>query len=239
MATRRTTGSNRQLILNAFERAVAERGYADTAMSEVASDVGVSKGTIVHHFGSKERMLAEIHLEFMKRRMHEVRYIKQTLHEPVEQLVAIIYAVLASHRDEYNGAKAFMREIMLFATSPEMSDVREVRRDYQASVTEVISRGIDEGVLRPNDVDLVTLQIFSMCNHTWTWYRPDGRYSMPRIAESFLQVVLGGLEMPPNPDGEPSTVAKSVAQAVRVVEESHLTASGRELFASTVDIARS
>jgi AcrR family transcriptional regulator len=229
MAPRKS--STRQPILDAFERSVAERGYAETALSEVAAEVGVSKGTIVHHFGSKERMLAELHLQFMNRRMHEVRYIKQTLHEPVEQLVAIIYAVLASHRDEYAGAKAFMREIPLFASSPEMSDVREVRRDYQASVSEVISRGMDQRVLRRDDVALVTLQIFSMCNHTWTWYRPDGKYSMADVARTFLNVLLGGLVQPELEDGQPASVAHHVDEAVRVVEESHRATGGQELFA--------
>lgn len=220
--------NTKQALLKAFERSVAERGYAETALSEVAAEVGVSKGTIVHHFRSKEQMLADIHVEFMRRRMHEVRHIKQTLHDPVDQLVAIIYAVLVSHRDDYNGAKSFMREITLFATSPNMADVREIRRDYQASVSEVVQRGMDEGAFRKQDIGLVTIQIFAMCNHTWTWYRPGGQYSMPDITRAFVTNLLEGMAQ----DRSDISVSDRVDQAVEVVEEAHKTSAGRALFSA-------
>jgi AcrR family transcriptional regulator len=222
--------SAKQAILDAFERSVAERGYSDTALSEVAAEVGVSKGTIVHHFLSKERILAALHVEYMRRRMHEVRYIKSVLDGPVDQLVAITYAILASHRDEYTCTRCFMREITLFSSSPNMADVREIRRDYQASVSEVIERGMKEGAIQQADVSLVTMQIFAMVNHTWTWYRPDGYFSMAEIASSYVTVLLGGL-LPQDSEAElPAKVADLIERSVAVIEDAHQAPSARDMF---------
>ena len=43
-------------ILDAFVRYVAERGYDRTNMGDIADELGMSKGTIVHHFGTKAQM---------------------------------------------------------------------------------------------------------------------------------------------------------------------------------------
>lgn len=41
-------------ILTAAERIFAEKGFADTSMSEIAAAAGVTKSLIHHHFGSKQ-----------------------------------------------------------------------------------------------------------------------------------------------------------------------------------------
>src|SRR4051794_19136496 len=52
----RTRGGRRAEILVTFTRHVAERGYDRANFGDVAAELGLSKGTIVHHFGTKDRM---------------------------------------------------------------------------------------------------------------------------------------------------------------------------------------
>ena len=61
--------SRRAEILEAFTRAVAERGYDGTNFGDLAAELGISKGTIVHHFGTKDAMLRELHEGYMRRRL--------------------------------------------------------------------------------------------------------------------------------------------------------------------------
>ena len=51
--------SSRDEIRDAFIRHVAESGYDGTNFGSIADELGISKGTIVHHFGTKERLLDE------------------------------------------------------------------------------------------------------------------------------------------------------------------------------------
>src|SRR6476619_5760172 len=53
--------SRRAEILDAFTRAVAERGYDGTNCGDLAAELGISKGTIVHHGGTKDALLRELH----------------------------------------------------------------------------------------------------------------------------------------------------------------------------------
>lgn len=76
---RRTAEDARTAILDATERRLVERGPAGIRLQDVAADVGVSHPTILHHFGSRERLVQAV----VKRRV-------QSMHEEV--LVALVGA---------------------------------------------------------------------------------------------------------------------------------------------------
>src|ERR1700738_5241164 len=45
-----------QLILDITEEMLIEKGYHDTSMNEVATRVGIAKGTLYQHFSAKEKL---------------------------------------------------------------------------------------------------------------------------------------------------------------------------------------
>jgi AcrR family transcriptional regulator len=59
-------------ILERFTVRMAVQGYDQTSSSEIARDLGLSKGTVMHHYGSKDRLLRQMSLEYMQRRLTEV-----------------------------------------------------------------------------------------------------------------------------------------------------------------------
>jgi TetR/AcrR family transcriptional regulator, cholesterol catabolism regulator len=56
-------------ILRCFAELVAERGYDAVSLRDVAETLEISKGTILHHFRSKDRMLEQVHADYMRRRL--------------------------------------------------------------------------------------------------------------------------------------------------------------------------
>ncbi len=57
---RRDSEATRSSILDAAESVFVERGFAATAMSEIASRAGVTKSLIHHHFGSKDALWQDV-----------------------------------------------------------------------------------------------------------------------------------------------------------------------------------
>ena len=43
------------------------------------------------------------------------------------------------------------------------------------------------------DPAMTALQLFGMCNWSWTWFRPEGAWSAEDIAETFTRVIFNGL----------------------------------------------
>ncbi|SHU39641.1 TetR family transcriptional regulator [Mycobacteroides abscessus subsp. abscessus] len=182
-----------QDILDAFTRNVAERGYAGSNFSEIANELGISKGTIVHHFGTKSKMFAQMHDGYMARRTAEAKEILASLEGPARQLAGLTFAFLEYQETDGNATVAFQREVPTLATHAELDHGRELRDRYLDLVRGVIADGVAAGVFRQLDVDVQSLLIFGASQWAWTWYRPGQRLTALEAGGQLAQLVLGGL----------------------------------------------
>lgn len=60
MANKRDPEATRQCLLQAAESVFMEKGFGNTALSEIARRAGITKSLIHHYFGSKENLWQEI-----------------------------------------------------------------------------------------------------------------------------------------------------------------------------------
>jgi len=193
MRARSPRASSRDAILRVFAGHVADREYADTSLGDIAAELNLSKGTIVHHFGTKEALLREVHVAYFARRFAEAGYVHEQLKDPVSRLAAMIYALLAAHRDDRAASLACLRELVRYFDGDLTDYVREQRARYTAIVSGILRDGVDQGTFRTADPKMSALQIFGMCNYAWTWYQPGGSQSVEDIARLFARNVLDGL----------------------------------------------
>jgi TetR/AcrR family transcriptional regulator, cholesterol catabolism regulator len=214
MPARSPRASSRDAILRVFAEHVADRGYADTSLADIATELDLSKGTIVHHFGSKETLLRELHVAYFTRRFAEADFVLDQLEDPVSRLVAMIYALLAAHRDDRAASLACLRELVRYFDGDLTGYVREQRARYMAIVSEIIRDGVDDGAFATADPKMSALQVFGMCNYAWTWYRPDGPQSVEDIARLFARNILGGLTSHSGPESASDDL---IAQAIDTV----------------------
>jgi AcrR family transcriptional regulator len=191
--TRPERRSRKADILECFAEMVAERGYDAVSLRDVAETLGMSKGTILHHFRSKDRLLEQVHSDYMRRRLAEAHAFLGELDSPADQVRALIYQLMYAQAGDRAATVAFAREIVRFASEEVMEDVRRMRDEYTVLMRDAIARGIERGQFAQADPTMVSLQIFGMCNWSWTWYRPDGTWSADEIAESFTATLFRGL----------------------------------------------
>jgi TetR/AcrR family transcriptional regulator, cholesterol catabolism regulator len=206
--------SRRAEILDAFTRAVAERGYDGTNFGDLAAGLGISKGTIVHHFGTKDRMLRELHENYMRRRLAEVRIVWARLTRPSQRLAAFVHLGVRYQVVDRIATVAFQREVRRFAAAPGMETSLALRDEYRRLVERVLAEGVAAGEFRPGDDRLRTLQLFGSVHWMWTWFDPDGARPVEDVAASFVDMVLAGVLADPSLAGEFADPAGTVAAAV-------------------------
>jgi AcrR family transcriptional regulator len=204
------------VILRLFTERVAERGYDAVTFREIAGELDISKGTIIHHFQNKEALLEELHHDYMRRRLDEAHELLATFSDPVEQLRAIIYQLMLIHREDHAATVAFGREIVRFAEDEVMAEVRTMRREYSRLVEGIIRRGVERRHFVEVDASVASLQVFGMCSWSWTWYEPGGDRSIEEIAADFCRTLLGGLQRTPHNGVDEETMAQRVKQVMDV-----------------------
>jgi AcrR family transcriptional regulator len=204
-------------ILETFTRHIAEGGYDGTNFGTVAAELGVSKGTIVHHFGTKERILAVLHERYMRRRIAELDLILERLDEPAEQLAAVLHAFIRYQVEDRTATVAFQREVVRLSDESAMAEGRALRERYVRMVQQVIEAGIEARVFRPVDAGLDTLLVFGSAQWAWTWFRPDGTHDVEQVGSALVDLVLAGLLIDRYRVAELADADGPVAQVVRAV----------------------
>ncbi len=82
------------LILQAAEEVLLEKGYHDTSMDEIANRVGIAKGTLYLHFAKKEDLILtffERQLKSILCELEQVDAMKGTAQAKLEFLVRALY----------------------------------------------------------------------------------------------------------------------------------------------------
>jgi AcrR family transcriptional regulator len=180
-------------ILDAFVRYVAERGYERTNIGDIATELGMSKGTIVHHFGTKAQMLRELEETHLTRQLSVVCSLRDHLDTPQERIAAIIYASVFMQVLDRDATVATQREVVQLSDDPVMRQVSKLRGELHAHIVDEIRKGIAAGVYRPVDAELAALQLWGSVQWMWVWFDPGGSRTPEQVGGAFVDMFLGGL----------------------------------------------
>lgn len=187
----------REEILTAAVNLFHEQGYAGTSMQDIADAVGLLKGSLYYYISSKEELLYEIHERFMAVILEKAatREAGREL-SPRQRLEGIITDLLELIRDYRAYVEVFFRS-RYNLSGPRWEAIHQQRERYEAILHTIIVDGQRDGSFRLDlDAKIVTLGIFGMCNWSYQWFRPAGRYSAPEIAATFAAMIIDGLAPP-------------------------------------------
>jgi TetR/AcrR family transcriptional regulator, cholesterol catabolism regulator len=183
----------RNEILDAFVRYVAERGYDRTNLGDIADELGMSKGTIVHHFGTKAQMLRELEETHLACELDALHMVWERVASPHERIAAMVYTSALLQVIARNATVASQREVVQLSDDPAMEQVRKLRHQLQALTIDEIRNGIKSGVFRSVDAELAALQLWGSLQWMWVWFDPVGSRTPEQVGAAFVDVFLGGL----------------------------------------------
>jgi AcrR family transcriptional regulator len=180
-------------ILDTFVRHVAEYGYERTNLGDIADELGMSKGTIVHHFGTKAQLLRELEENYMSQQLDAVRALWQQFDRPDERVAALMYASALLQVVSRDATVATQREVVQLSDDPAMREVRKLRSEMQQMTVDEMLRGIDGNIFRPVDAEIATFQLWGSMQWMWVWFDAKGTRTPEEVGAVFVDVFLGGL----------------------------------------------
>lgn len=170
------------------------KGYARTSVQDIVTAAGVTKGAFYHYFSGKEDVLLLIHEQHINRLLRQSRevYDNQSLH-PGEKLEKLIDVALMEIAQYGAYAKVFFVE-KNHLSSNNLMHIHAKRDEYASLFENVVRDGIAAGFFRAElDPVITSLGILGICNWTYQWFRPSGRYSIEVIARMFGDIVKQGI----------------------------------------------
>ena len=186
----------RQQICAAATDLFTRKGYGGTSMQDIADALEVSRPTLYYYFRDKngilEAAVREVTLEGQKRAESRMADASAAPAETLRRLVA-------DHADVILARPAQFRMIDMAQGhfAPKLRGIaRAAQRGLLEAFTNVIRRGIEEGVFRVTDPRVAAFSLIGMCNWTAAWYRPEGRLSQREITDLIADLGVCALLRP-------------------------------------------
>jgi AcrR family transcriptional regulator len=161
-------GKNRhQEILDAAARVITGRGLAETRISDIAEQAGVSPGLILYYFESKDRLLSEAltfaNDQFYLRTSREIRRLPSA----IDQLRRLVDLSVPGYLPEYGRLDEWALWIEVWVRAlrdKDMAKDREVLDErWRSQVAEVVRAGKDTGEFTSDvDTDDLALRLASL-----------------------------------------------------------------------------
>jgi len=173
-----TLGTRETEIVRSAYRVMARRGSHRLSLQEIADEAGVSKGLLLYHFGSKDKLLLAAMQWALSRTAERIRRKLEGAGGGSEVIGALMDAVFVgpeANRDFYLfyvDLVEHLARVPSFATLSEM--LKEVINGHYA---EIIAVGRDQGVFEVVDVELAARHMRALIEGTFLqWLQaPDWR----------------------------------------------------------------
>ena len=176
-------------IMDAAVEAFGEKGFHGTTTRDIAKAAGLSPAAVYVHFDSKEALLFEISLAGHETTLQVVAESQAGVQTPQEALASWVAAFAGHHAREHAAARVVNYE--LHALSPEhWTTILDKRRALDAQLSDIIQRGVDDGVFGTADVRAAARSISSLGIDIARWYRPDGPISPGALGREHARIAL-------------------------------------------------
>lgn len=196
VAERQQASVRRAEMIRAAARLFSERGYHGTSMQHLGDALGLQRGSLYAHIGSKEELLFEVVDEGAEAFLGRAEEISSLEALASVKLRKLLVGHIETAIEHLHAATVFLNE-WRYLSEERRAEIQMKRDRYESLVRKVIAEGIEEGEFRTDaDVGFAARLVLSAGNWTFAWYRPGGELGPTEIGERFATLVLQGLIAP-------------------------------------------
>jgi AcrR family transcriptional regulator len=180
----------RQELVEVAERLFAEKGYEDTAVSDIVREIKVGQGTFYHYFRSKEDILGAVAEKQVEPLAEEVSRIAKSDAHPAHKLNAMLNSFLRAG----NAEMGFMKQLhqkgsyLLHQKKEEIIEERVLPLMMEAASKGTAERYFNTECPEESVVFLLASALF-LSHHFSS--DPEGRERMRAALEKIMARVMG------------------------------------------------
>lgn len=151
-----THADRREAILQAAVRAFARHGYAATTIEEIASEAGISKGSVYNYFPSKEALFFEIFQQVVSEGVEGLECIVRSGGTATEKILKSLDFWLEQIHQCYDLARLILECWTSAAASHGDAEgdgqlaakLSQMYQQFHALVAEMLREGVESGEFR-------------------------------------------------------------------------------------------
>lgn len=180
-----------QKIRSIAARLFATRGYYNTSMEDIASRVGILKGSLYHHVRSKAAILDSLIFSAVRDLLVQTQEVADSRSSPRERFEQMIRLMVRNMAEHQEGTAIYVTERSRLPGSIRRKYTEHVRKHrelLEAAAFELLAA--TETTTPQVDVRLAIMSILGLINVTALWYQPRGRLSLSEIEDHYVTFSL-------------------------------------------------
>ena len=181
-------------ILRAAREVFGERGYEDSAVSEIARRVGVVEGAIYKYFDSKRELLLKVLERWYQEMFGDYARDLRGVSGARERLQLLVWRHLRTVSEYPQLCRLMFLEVRA-ERGYRGSRLHAMNRRYTRFLTEVLADGVTAGEFR-DDLDILLLRDLvygGIEHHSWNYLCGRGELGIDRIAQQITAVLCDGI----------------------------------------------
>jgi AcrR family transcriptional regulator len=184
--------AQRETIIAAATRQLAEHGYSGCSVAAVAERAGVAVGSVYQHFPTKADLVVHVFRQVVTREVEAVRVASAAAGEPAERVLAAVDTFAQRALKAPKQAYALLAEPVDALIDAERL---EFRRAYTEVIAEHVAAGVREGVLPPQDGRLTAAALVGAAAEVLIGPLTSGNASDVAELHTFIRRALGGCDV--------------------------------------------
>jgi TetR/AcrR family transcriptional regulator, cholesterol catabolism regulator len=183
-------GPKLERLLSVAAGLMADRGFAQTTMRDVARETGYSLAGMYYYFENKDDLLFQIQQRSFSSLLAEQEAAVAGNDDAADKLRRLVDNHLAHFTRNASELKVCTFELQTLERD-RYELIADLRRRYfscMASVLGELMDESDEGVVRRH-----TLLVFGMLNWIFMWYDPERDGEVSTLGDEMIELIRGGL----------------------------------------------
>lgn len=187
------TGVRRDELIEVAARVFAAKGYGNTAIQDIADEVGILKGSLYHYIDSKEDLLFEVIRSRMAIWQDLVDSVRASDASTLDRLRTYLQSNIEGSLNTLEYTAVFIHDFQALSPARQKIIVG-LRSQHDSLLRDLIEAGKDEGLVSPEiDAKVISLSVLSMNGSLYRWFNPSGKLSAKAVALELTRFVLNGL----------------------------------------------
>jgi AcrR family transcriptional regulator len=181
----------RDAVIQAAARAFRARGYHNTSLDDIASDLNVTKPTVYHYVQNKEQLLFECFRAGLQQIMQAFDEVAESREKARDRLAIVMTRYAEAIASDFGWCMVQAENQDLSTTMSRK--VKALKSEIDQGLRRLITEGAKDGSLRPCDAKMAAFAIAGAFNWIAHWYRSDEALTATEIAEQFIDLFVEGL----------------------------------------------
>ncbi len=185
----------RQKILDAAEREIGSKGYAEASISTITAEADVAQGTFYVYFRTKEDVMRELVLRMGRRLRHHLTVATSGTDSRLEAERRGIHAFFQFVRENPN-----LYRVVMGMQFVDEATYRRYYEDFAASYRIALEAAVERGEIAPGDAEVRAWALMGVCDMVGRRFALwDKNGPLDRAAEAAWTMIAYGMAPRPTP----------------------------------------